>query len=402
MLRSARIALVTLTLTLVAAMRPLPVEAQVATRDSAGVRITPITIRAATGRLTISSTAVVDIGGASGGTTAELSRVRSVVRLADGTIVVANGNPQELRFFDSRGQYVRTAGRRGSGPGEFQSVPLLWAIRGDSLLTYDARAQRILLFDATGKHIATHPLMPPPGRSLGGILGVFADNALIAGSSDATSLPPRATPYYLTRHIFVYGLDGQHRADAGGFGDGEHFVQRTTPENGGVAYWDLAYGRQTTVVPRGNDLLVGDGSTLELRTYTRAGALKEILRATTPSEPLTAAEVAAYRARVLAEATPADRLIEEKRLAEMPYPKAIPAFKRFLVAGDGRIWIQRYPRVGDAKQRWVVLDARGQFVDEVTMPERFALFTAGAHYVLGVYRDGDDVEHVRQYAIAAK
>src|ERR1019366_8570515 len=117
-------------------------------------------------------------------------------------------------------------------------------------------------------------------------------------------------------------------------------------------------------------------------------------------ERLTDAERNAYRQSELRGVQPSDRAITEKMLDEMPYPKVIPMFKRFLVAEDGRIWIQRYPHVGEPQERWVVLDARGQFLDELTMPPRFSLWSAGAGYALGIYRDDDDVEHVRQYALA--
>jgi hypothetical protein len=387
---------------LLAAVAALSAGAQSASRDSSGVRLTPIVLGGRTGALVIAATPSVDIGGTTGDSSNELNRVRGAVRLRDGTIVVANGNPQQLRFFDLRGRLVRTAGRRGNGPGEFQSPSRLWVLRGDTLLVYDALARRIVLFGSNGAHLATRQVAPPQGRTAPAILGAFQDQSLLAGSSDIVTSPPRATPYYFGQHVFVYGLDGRPGQDIGPFGDGEHFVQHTVPERGGTAYWDLAFGRRTTIAARGNDILVGDGSTFELRSYSRAGALREILRASTTPERLTDAERNAYRQSELRGVQPSDRAITEKMLDEMPYPKVIPMFKRFLVAADGRIWIQRYPHVGEPQERWVVLDARGQFLDELTMPPRFSLWSAGAGYALGIYHDGDDVEHVRQYALAVK
>lgn len=387
---------------LFAAFAAFSAGAQSASRDSSGVRLTPIVLRGPTGALVIAATPSVDIGGTAGDSSNELNRVRGAVRLRDGTIVVANGNPQQLRFFDSRGHFVRNAGRKGSGPGEFQSPTRLWVLRGDTLLVYDALARRIVLFGSTGNHLGTRVLASPPSRSQAVIFGAFPDHSLFAGSSDIETAPPRATPYYFGQHVFVYGLDGQPGQDIGPFGDGEHFVQQTVPERGGTAYWDLAFGRRTTIAARGNGILVGDGSSFELRSYSRAGALREILRAAATPERLTDAERNAYRQSELRGVQPSDRAITEKMLDEMPYPKVIPMFKRFLVAEDGRIWIQRYPHVGEPQERWVVLDARGQFLDELTMPPRFSLWSAGAGYALGIYRDDDDVEHVRQYALAVK
>lgn len=370
-------------------------------RDSAGVRLTPITLRGHTGVLKLSPRPTIDIGGAPGDSSYDLNRVRGAVRLHDGTIVVANNNPQQLRFFDARGRFIRTAGRKGNGPGEFQSLTHLWALRGDTLLVFDAPAQRISLFRSNGDHLSTQILVAPKGRRQPTILGAFADQRLLAGSSDVQTAPPRATPYYFGQHVFIYGLDGQPGQDVGPFTESEHFVQHTVPEHGGTAYWDLAYGRRTSIVARGNEVIVGDGTTFELRSFTRAGRLQEIWRALTAPERLTERERAAYRADALKGLAPSGRAIEEKRLDEMPYPALIPAFKRFFVADDGRIWIQRYTHVGESQERWVVLDGHGQFLDELTMPARFSLWAAGAGYVLGGYHDEDDIEHVQEFTLAS-
>ena len=55
-----------------------------------------------------------------------LDRATSGVRLADGTIVVANSRSLELRFYDSTGSHLFTRGGEGGGPGEFRSMGFLW------------------------------------------------------------------------------------------------------------------------------------------------------------------------------------------------------------------------------------------------------------------------------------
>lgn len=378
------------------------VAAQSTARDSSGVRLTPIMLRGGTNALRLASTPAFDIGGQTGDSLYEFNHVRGLVRLHDGTIVVANGNPQQLRFFDSHGRLVRTAGRKGSGPGEFQSPTRLFSLRGDTLVVFDSPGRRIVLFAANGTHLSTHALTPPGDRREPAIIGAFADQRLLAGSSDVQTVPPRPLPYYFGQHAFVYGLDGRAGSDIGPFGEGEHFVQHTVPEFGNIAYWDLAFGRQTTIAARGNDILVGDGSTFELKAYSRAGALIEVLRAATTPERLTDAERSAYRENELKGLAPRERAIAVKMVDEMPYPKLLPSFKRFFVADDGRIWIQRYPHVAESQERWIILDARGRFLDELALPAGFRLWAAGVGYALGVYRDEDDVEHVRQYALASR
>jgi 6-bladed beta-propeller protein len=378
------------------------IAAQAGSKDSAGIHITVTTIGAATGALRLSAAPTLDLGGTQASAEFEFNRIRDVVRLHNGTIVVVNGGNQQLRFFDAHGAFLRAAGRKGAGPGEFQNPSHILKLPGDTLMVSDDFARRIVLFSPGGDHLRTEVLVSPPGRREPIIVDALPNRTLIAGSIDITTLPPRADPYYLTQHLFLYGLDGKPQSDVGSFTDRESFVQHTVPERGGTAYWDLAFGRQTTVAARGGGILVGDGSTFELRGYTRAGALREIIRSPVTPEVLTATERDAYRRDELKDVKPQDRAIDEKMLDEMPYPKNIPAFRRFLVADDGRLWVQRYPHVGELSDRWIVLDAKGMYLDQLVTPKGFRLFRAGADYALGVYRDEDDVEHVQLYPLSLR
>lgn len=53
-------------------------------------------------------------------------RIVSVARGEEGNLVVADAGWGEIRVFDSGGEHVRTIGREGEGPGEFQSLSGAW------------------------------------------------------------------------------------------------------------------------------------------------------------------------------------------------------------------------------------------------------------------------------------
>jgi hypothetical protein len=48
-----------------------------------------------------------------------------------------------------------------------------------------------------------------------------------------------------------------------------------------------------------------------------------------------------------------------------------------------------------------VFDVDGRRIATVELPERFNLMDAGADYVLGVWRDDLDVEHVQAFELSA-
>jgi hypothetical protein len=104
-------------------------------RDSAGVTIVE-NRRGAWGRRDswrLSQTPLLDIGVCEGDPSYELFDAHSSVRLTDGTIVVANGGTQELRWYDATGTFVRSVGRSGGGPGEFTSLDDIALLGGDSV-----------------------------------------------------------------------------------------------------------------------------------------------------------------------------------------------------------------------------------------------------------------------------
>ena len=54
-------------------------------------------------------------------------------RLSDGTIVIADGLGSAVRFVTSEGVLLRTVGREGGGPGEFNRIQWLGQCSKDSV-----------------------------------------------------------------------------------------------------------------------------------------------------------------------------------------------------------------------------------------------------------------------------
>ena len=67
----------------------------------------------------------------------ELNGIYSALELPDGSILIANSGAHELLLVDSVGQYLRTLGRSGQGPGEYSDNLHLFHDRGDTIVVYD-------------------------------------------------------------------------------------------------------------------------------------------------------------------------------------------------------------------------------------------------------------------------
>ena len=71
-----------------------------------------------------------------------------------GELFVKDQKPAVIKVFDAEGNYRRSIGREGAGPGEFRTAFL--AVRGDTLIAQDPQNSRITTFHAqTGAMLAT-------------------------------------------------------------------------------------------------------------------------------------------------------------------------------------------------------------------------------------------------------
>jgi len=73
---------------------------------------------------------VAEVGVRSGGPDQEFGRISGAALLADGHILIADGQARELRMFSFSGDLVWKSGRRGDGPGEFRTLSGIKVTRG--------------------------------------------------------------------------------------------------------------------------------------------------------------------------------------------------------------------------------------------------------------------------------
>ncbi len=134
--------------------------------------------------------------------------------------------------------------------------------------------------------------------------------------------------------------------------------------------------------------------------YEADGDLEMLVRKHQPVGSIGDAEVRALREYYLSQTGDADA---RRRLLQwfdaMPVAPYMPAYAT--VRGDalGNLWVADYdPLVGRAP-RWSVFNSEGVWLGVVTTAEGFRPLEIGTDYVLGVWRDADDVEHVRMYEL---
>jgi len=97
-----------------------------------------------------------------------------------GDIFVVEMGNKRVQMFDAEGNYVRTIGKEGQGPGEFQ-FPFFVVEAPDGLGVYDMRNRRISVFSSDGAHLDDNLVRLPLFTNIVDSLG---DGSFIALGSE--------------------------------------------------------------------------------------------------------------------------------------------------------------------------------------------------------------------------
>ena len=322
-----------------------------------------------------------------------------------GELLAAQPKAGIISVFASDGTYLRTVGRRGQGPGEFQVVGRMGWL-GDTLWVVDFG--RLQLFDANLEFIrsVTFPTLRPPS----GVTRVMPGPILADGSILGIPFlpePGRAAPILklstsgaitdTLAHVSV--RDPYRRISVTGSPRPGNIVDPGVVD----ALWvSEADGRSVVVVDRPLPERASGGAF----TITRIGLHGDTLAHRTIEyvpKPVSADQASRWYASMAA--TVAKQLSVPVARAESAVREAIhlPRYQApvgELVAGrDGTIWLRREDS-GGAAVDWQVFDQAAQPLARVSLPAGFKVQRADAAHVWGVEKDSLDVPFVRVYDLS--
>ncbi len=385
--------------------RPEPV-----VRDSAGVRIVENLDVGwdVEDAWTFAPVPAMDLGSVDAAPDHQFHMVMGAATLSDGRIVVANAGTQELRWYGPDGTLMVTAGGEGEGPGEFTGLTSVGVLPGDSVVAYDGRLRRFSVFDPDGVFVRSAPLSGDdrPGMRFPVFMGMLDDGSFIMVGRDVLVFEQpdvKDGPILASMPVYVYGSDGTIRDSIGTFHGWEALITiRRDAQYVSMAIGDRPFGRTTTVTSVGDGIVVGTPHDYAFAIYAPDGTLRSIVRLARPNAPLTGADIDVYVASQVEDDDGSNVMREQRRqAAELDFPDTKPAYASS-IRGDaqGNIWVPGYSIQDDEGPRmplWAVFDRGGRYLGELELPRRFRVLEIGADYLLGVWRDEFDVEHLRQY-----
>jgi hypothetical protein len=327
---------------------------------------------------------------------------------SDGRIYVLDAQAQHVQAFSAAGQYVRTIGGPGAGPGEIgRGAIFVCLAAGDTLLVPDLNNRRVDRYTASGTVLSSAPLhleggVPFIWRSAGNGLVVVQVRPVpraAASLDEARDALVRVAPSgVLGGTLLTFPSGGSLRLA----GQAPEF-RLYSPEPA----W--AIGATGTVYE-------GVNSEYRIGVYRPGGRLARVITKPFSRRPVTEADrrtTLSFLMRSWREAGATPPVLDRLR-SVVRFGDYLPAYAALQAGPDGTLWVQHlqpasqlsaaeqqtYDPLEDAGGReWDVFDRDGRFLGVVTMPLRFAPRVFRGNRIYGVWRDDAGVPYVMRLAI---
>lgn len=352
-----------------------------------------------TSRLRVEGAPSVRIG-TEGDIHSEFTRIASAIQLSDKSIAVVVVGSSDVRVFDPMGNHLRTFGRRGSGPGEYQQMHFV-ARAGDTLVLYDFGLRRLTSLDVRSGRVNSTTLTPATASPMVPV-GRFDDGSLVMRESPTTSLKRRQGTRRDSLDLVVVSPRGNVVHRIGRFAGDAMFAFNPDNTESARAVLGHPLGPRLHVMMSKDRVGVADGTQRMVTWFDRRGR-----KTGTTSLPL---EKRAYdenavtnaRDRLLRQGVPEkERALIAELFSRTSRGPEQPTFSTVHVSAAGDLWIARFsPDILAGPTDYLVVDSRGNAVGSVTLPAGFRVTEIGADYILGVRSDADRVESVEMYRYA--
>ncbi len=358
-------------------------------RDSAGVRIAenrrPVSLT-----ISLAEEPEFDIGPREDGP--EFISMISAVRLADGGIAAVGWAMTEMHLFDAGGHWLRTVGRRGSGPGEFEALGSVFRGPGDTLVTFEPGINRIQRWTPDGEFLSLRVLLSAGGRPRASLRGVLGDGSLLvsttlpeSGAGDEHTLRDRLT-------LFRVSPEGAQWDSLTSF-PGAPLLRH--PDNPQWNWGPLLFAPVPSADQEGDLIAMTSGDRFEIVLREPAGAVMRIVRRADSPRPISSTEYDAALA-AWSEGPPEElRGLLITAMRRTPPYRIRPAISRVRLTTDGGLWVEHGdPRLGEPV-RASLFDGEGRWVGDVTLPEGARVHQVDSDGVLLSVRDDEGFHHLR-------
>jgi len=298
-------------------------------------------------------------------------RPTSVVCDQDDNIYVLDSDANNIKKFDSNGRFIKTIGREGQGPGEFNS-PYYLTNAKDRLVVWDLRNRRLCAFTPEGKFIKSSNI-PYDEGSVRKLRSLPTGEIVVEKEKSYRRDPDK--PQICTIDLYSRDLEYVRTIYERSLWRKKYI--RTKEFGISTLYFPYSPNVHWDVSPEGK-IIIGFSEKYELEAYDRDG--KKLVTFSHSYEPVKVTErdkkeyfdsLEFYRAGAKLNEIP------EYITKETQFPKNMPAFDNVLIDSEGNVLVVLNSENEDENEKtFDVFDQNGKFISSVQIagdtPYRFS------------------------------
>jgi hypothetical protein len=318
----------------------------------------------------------------------QITRAEFAVSLPNGRLVVPDMSQSVLRLFDADSGVIKMAGRKGEGPGEFDT-PMSIGVVGDTIWVFDwTIAGEYELFDFDLRHIGVVGAWEGGGYGvMSGGRGVSNTRSFARTGRAALDIIDETGQVYRTIVVDTTMRAVQHKFPRAGGRD-----SITSPV---TAHWsaDILPGGHEMVVLAPGDLFVGAPGEITLRRARLSdGLVSAPIVFRVPVRVIDAAERTRLLDSLTSRMEPANRA---DYIDAVQLPDVYPGFRTMRMGRDSTLWLSGFP--GDTTH--LVVSLAGELLARVHVSAQLRLLDVGMKRVWGRLLDEDGVPIIVSFSV---
>jgi hypothetical protein len=368
-----------------------------------------VTLPAADRPLRVRVDSLFTVGGATADDWAAFSSVTSMAFDGAGRLYVLDGRRKRVTVLDGKGHFVRTVGREGPGPGEFERPTGIAVWPDGALLIHDVSKRVFARYDTNGRHVRDDRRLA--GRGAPDRFHAF-DGGMIVGAAgyyhqgDKTLAITDGGPQAIDR------MPIQLFAAPGGAAPTLVHEARFVPPvhmkpTGSVR---VGFVPDVLVATDRKEIAVVDTTAWEIRVLKPGQGVTRVIRRPVPAIRVTTAIGNRERQRLLdaldrqnfarGSGPVASKELESEAIRGMDFGPVIPVIRTLRTDWLGRLWIERNVESGSVPGPTDIVTMSGEYVGTIS-PEALPDVTAFGPNGLAarVRRDDEDVQVITVFRL---
>lgn len=302
--------------------------------------------------------------GEEGGEDYMFSQIRNVAVDEDDRIYVLDSKESHIKIFDGNGNYIKTIGRKGQGPGEMGIPSNVFITTQNEVMVTDQRNRRLTFFSLKGefiKSIATISVRLSQTKvdSKGNIIGKETVREKESQKHELRKFDSDLN--------FLCSFDSSPSQD----------IRSINPFMPSLS-WDIA---------KNDQIVCGWPKTYEIKIFDPEGNLTRKIEKDYDPLEITEEEI--------------ERIGKVPPTMKLSIPKYHAAYWRLMVDDESRIFCMTLEKVKDGSDRYYdVFDSEGKYIAKIPLKTRLQVFKKSKLYT--IEEDEEGYQIVKRYKVTWK